>query len=242
MGDPGVDTGLVGGVLGHRRVPLEVVLFDVEDGRRVHRQAVRPVQLEAGQFDGEGVVRLGVEHGLHHRLADVAAGDGAQAGGLQHRLEHLGGGRLAVGAGDGQPGRGVLRVLESPGELHLAVDRHPAQRRSGQQRGARLPAGGGDDEVDVLGQGGGGAGSEPDLGAEDLEDLGALGDLLVVGLVEDDDPGAELQQGVGGGEAGGAQAGHHDPGLRPRGETVGGADPVGPYAVHWSPNPVTHSP
>ena len=69
---PLVDAALVGGVVGHRRragVPVEVVLGEVEHhgGLGAHRVGV--VELEAGQLDGEHVVRRGV----HHRLDDRAA-------------------------------------------------------------------------------------------------------------------------------------------------------------------------
>ena len=91
------------------------------------------MQLEAGELDGQHVVRLGVHHRLHDRQADVAAGHGPQAGGAQHRLEHLHGRGLAVGAGDGQPRRGLGRVPEPPGQLHLAPDRDAASCRLGEQ-------------------------------------------------------------------------------------------------------------
>ena len=110
------------------------------------------MQLEAGELDGEDVVRLGVHHRLDDRQADVAAGDRAQAPGAQHRLEHLHGRGLAVGAGDGQPRRRVLRVAQPPGQLDLAPDRDAARGRLREQRRGRRPAGRGDDEVDVVGQ------------------------------------------------------------------------------------------
>ena len=132
--DAGVDPALVGGVRRPAvgaRVPVEVVLGDVEHGGRLcaHRGGV--VQLEAGQLDGEHVVRLGVHHRLDDRQADVAAGDRAQPGGAQHRLEHLHGGGLAVGAGDGQPGRRRARGRAAA---------RPARPRPRPGRRARPPA------------------------------------------------------------------------------------------------------
>ena len=56
-------------------VPVEVVLGDVQHARRRRAAARRPVQLEAGQLDGEHVVRPGRDR-VQHRPADVAAGDG----------------------------------------------------------------------------------------------------------------------------------------------------------------------
>ena len=114
------------------------------------RQRVRPVQLVAGQLDRQHVVRLGVEHRLHHRSADVADRRGPQPGGPQHRLQHLGRGRLAVGAGDAEPGHRPPRPAESPGELRLTPDADPGGCRRGEQRVARTPAGG-DHEVDPVG-------------------------------------------------------------------------------------------
>ena len=174
-----VDAALVGGVLGHRGVPVEVVLGDVEDrgGLRAHRVGV--VQLEAGELHGQHVVGRGVHHGLEHRHPDVADGLAAQPGGAQDRVEHLHGGGLAVGAGDGQPRRVVLGVAQPPGQLDLAPHRDAARAGLGEQRRARAPAGRGDDEVDVVGQGGGGAGPEAHRGTEHLEELGAL---LAIGV------------------------------------------------------------
>ena len=51
-----------------------------------------------------------------------------------------------------------------------------------------------DDEVDAVGQRGGGAGSRPDVGTEHLEDAAPIGG---VGLVDHDDGSAQFEQGVG---------------------------------------------
>ena len=84
-----------------------MVLGDVEHGGRLGAHRVGVVELEAGQLDGEHVVRLGVHDRLDDRQADVADRDAAQPGGAQDRVEHLHGRGLAVGAGDRQPRRGV---------------------------------------------------------------------------------------------------------------------------------------
>ena len=70
-----VDLALGPPVVLERAVPVEVVGRDVE-ARREATGADRalPVQLEAGQLDGQHVVRLGVQHGLEQRRADVAGG------------------------------------------------------------------------------------------------------------------------------------------------------------------------
>ena len=83
-----VDLALGPLVLLDRAVPVDVVGGDVEAGRGVGGDRVRPVQLEAGQLDGDHVVGLGVQHRLEDRGADVAGGGGAQPGRPQHRGEH----------------------------------------------------------------------------------------------------------------------------------------------------------
>ena len=129
--DAGVDLGLGGPVVVEAAVPLQMIGVQVEDGGRMQRQGVRPVQLVTGELDGQHVVRLRVEDGLHHRSTDVAHRRGPQSGGAQHRLQHLGGGRLAVRPGDAQPGD----VLRRPGSAA-----RPAPPRSRSAPSARRPA------------------------------------------------------------------------------------------------------
>ena len=207
--DAFVDAALVGGVLLHRGVPVEVVLGDVEDhgGLGGHRGGV--VELEGGELDGEDVVGLGVHHGLDDRQADVADGDGPQASRTQDVVEHLHGRGLAVGAGDRQPGGGIVGVAQPPGELDLSPDRDPALARLREQRRRRSPTGRGDHDVDVVGQHVGGALAEAYVGTQDTEELGLLLALLVArGLVERDHRGTQVGEVVGGREPRDAEAGH----------------------------------
>ena len=209
---PLVDAALVGGVVGHARragVPVEVVLGDVEHrgGLGAHRVGV--VQLEAGQLDGEDVVRLGVHHRLDDRQADVADGDAAQPRGAQDRVEHLHGRGLAVGAGDAQPRASAWsRVAQPPGQLDLAPDRDAAGAGLRQQRGgraaspARSPA-----TSTSSGSVAVAPAPEPDVGAEHLEQLGLLGRRRPSPVSSSATTrGAEVGEVVGGGEAGHAEA------------------------------------
>jgi hypothetical protein len=133
-----VDAPLVGGVGPERAVPVDVVRGDVEHDGGVRSDRRAPVELEARQLDGEHV--LVGQHGVQQRQPDVARGDGAQAGGAQDRREHAHGRRLAVGAGDGQPG-GAAGRAQPPGELDLAEDLDPRGRRGDEQRRVGTPAG-----------------------------------------------------------------------------------------------------
>ena len=172
-GDLGVrvDLPLGGGVLVERAVPVDVVGSDVEAGRGPRRQGVRPVQLEARQLDGDDVVGLRVHDRLEHRGADVAGAAGPQPGRPQDRGEHLHGGRLAVGAGHGQPRRRPLTRPQPPRELHLAPHRDAGRGRGGQQRLVGPPPGRGDDEVEGgVGKGGHGIRPVAEPGPQDVED------------------------------------------------------------------------
>ena len=117
------DLRLVSGVVRHRAVPVDVVLRNVEDGGGIEPDRRRPVQLEARHLHREDVVRRRGLHRGHERKAHVSGGNGAVAGRPQDGLEHADSRRLAVGAGDTQPCRPVLRPgrpLDAPGELGLA--------------------------------------------------------------------------------------------------------------------------
>lgn len=81
-----VDPALVGGVTGHGAVPVEVVGGQVEHGPGVGAQRGRPVELVAGELDGEDVVRLVAEHRVQQGDPDVADGGRAQAW-LASRIE-----------------------------------------------------------------------------------------------------------------------------------------------------------
>ena len=104
-----VDPALVGGVRLHGAVPVEVVGGEVEDGRGVGAQARAPSA--AGSWTARRRARRTARRprtDVDQRGADVADGGGAQTGGAQDRGEHPDGGGLAVGAGDGEPGRARL--------------------------------------------------------------------------------------------------------------------------------------
>ena len=108
------------GVRGHRAVPVEVVLGDVEHAPRGGHHRRRPVQLEARQLHGEHPPPR--PDRVDHRVADVPAGHGVEPGRAQDRLEHAGGGGLAVGAGHRQPRR---RASGAPAPIHHASSGSP---------------------------------------------------------------------------------------------------------------------
>ncbi len=242
------DLRLVEGVVGHpaavrealARVPLEVVGLDVQNRGRVHGQGLGPVQLEAGQLHGEDVVGGLVQDGFHHRTSDVAHRAGLETGREQHRLEHLGGGGLAIGTGDGEPRHGTVGLLQTPRQFDLAPDRDAARGGLGQQRRRRTPTRGGDDQVDVVGQGRGGTSAQTDVGIEHLQHGGLFGIGRAVVVVQDGHLRANVEQPVSGGEAGTAKTRDDDLGLRPRRGAVGTLDPVQRCTVlrhYW---PTTH--
>jgi hypothetical protein len=131
---------------GERAVPVGVVVGDVEHGGRRGRQRRRPVQLEARELHGQGVVGRGpvVPGGGDHLdegPADVARGHRTPSAGEQDRLEHGDRRRLAVGAGDGEPrSRRAGQGPDPPGQLGLADHLHSAGGGVGQQRVVRPPA------------------------------------------------------------------------------------------------------
>ena len=136
-----VDLGLVRQVGRVGAVPVHVVLGDVEADARHRGDGVAPVQLEAGELDGEDVVVHRVAQGVQDGCADVADGDGLEPCGLQHRFGQSHGGGLSVGAGDGEPVRGLasLAFPDPPREFDIAPDRDvgPAlPRRAGPGPGA----------------------------------------------------------------------------------------------------------
>ena len=231
-----VDLRLVRGVAVHARValvPLQVVLVQVEHNRGVQRDVVHPVQLEAGELDGERVVGDVVQDGLDDGAADVADRGGLAPVGDQHRLQHLRGRGLAVGARDAEPRDDAVRLHHAPGQLRLAPHRHAVGLRLAQQRGRRAPAGRGDDQVGAGRQRRRRAPAEPDGDVEGLQQQRLVGEAL--GLVEHRHLRAERHQAVGRGEAGDAEARDDDGGLLPVREAVGGPHPVEGHC------PTTHS-
>ena len=112
----------------HRAEVVDVVVGDVEADRRHRAHGVDERQLRRTDLDGDHV-ELVVHHDVDQGVPDVAGRDGAVAGRAQHRLEHQRRGRLAVRAGDAQPGRGAVGVAQAPGQLQLAPHRDPALER-----------------------------------------------------------------------------------------------------------------
>ena len=158
----------------------------------------------------------------------------------QDRREHLHGRRLAVGAGDGEPRRGAVRAAQPPGELDLAPDRDAGRRGRGEQRLVGPPAGRGDDELGAVAAARRPSLAEPDVDAERSRRLGRAR----CSRASPSRPsttvtrGAALEQGVGGGEAGDAEAGDDDAQPGPVGVAVG--QRVEP-AVRSLTRPTTHS-
>jgi hypothetical protein len=77
-------------------------------------------QLERGRLDGERVVRLGCGH--RERMPEVTARDRVESGRAHHARNHLGGGGLAVRAGD----RDVRNAAQPSADVELAPDRDAA--------------------------------------------------------------------------------------------------------------------
>ncbi len=146
------------GVVVHGGVPVQMVFGDVEHHPGLGSQRRRPVQLKAGQLDGQHVGGL-MQH-VQHGAADVAAQAAVHARGDEHGVQHRRGGGLAVGAGDGQPAprRAVMAgLVEPPGQLDVAPDRHTGGRGGGGHRRGRRETGAGDNQgvvSDVLCGGG----------------------------------------------------------------------------------------
>ena len=189
--------GLRGAVGGHRAVPVEVVLGEVEHrpGEGAHRR--RPLELEARQLHRQHPVARAQR--VHDGQPDVAAGDGVLPRRAQDRLEHRRRGGLAVGAGDREPARRPVRadrrvVAQPPGELRLADHRH--RRRAGRQRQRRVgaEAGAGHHEVAPVGQ----RRELPGAGHRAVAEQVQLG-LVAVG---DRHPRPEVQQHVDDGDPG----------------------------------------
>lgn len=189
-----VDPALVRDVRRHGAVPVEVVGGQVEYGGGVGAQRGRPVQLVAGQLDGEYVVLLVAEDGVQEGDADVADGGGAQPRRLQDRGEHPYGRGLAVGAGDREPG-GRAGAPQPPGEFDVAPDGDARLGGCGEERLVGLPARGGDDELGGLGQGRPVAEAHGD--ALRLQLRGLCAGTLVVPVVDHGDDGPEAVQHLG---------------------------------------------
>jgi hypothetical protein len=108
-------------------VPVEVVGGQVEQHCDVGRQLDRVLGLEAGHLADDRRVGLDRADQRRQRRADVAGDGDRQAGGAPDRAEQLGGGGLAVGAGDGHEAIGQ----QAPGQLQLARHGHAQLARAG---------------------------------------------------------------------------------------------------------------
>ena len=200
----------------------------VQHSGRVQAERVGPVQLEAGQFNGKNVVVDPVVQGLHDRASDVADCGHLQAIGGQHRGQHLGGGCLAIGAGDAQPGHHAVGELQPPGQLDISPDRQTARRGLCRQRPHRTPARRHHQQVGAPAQGSGGrTWAQTNVSSEQLQHLSLTGVGVGVVVVHHQHRGAQLQKCVGAGIACRPETGYHHLGLRPRGTTVGCCQPLG---------------
>ena len=118
----------------------------------VRRQRVGPVQLEAGQLDGEHVVgRLGRAPPRRSGLPTLPAASARRPVGEQHRREHAHGGRLAVGPGQRRATAGRPAAAARPARRRPRPGRRAAAAAT-QQRLVGPPARRGDDEVGAGGQ------------------------------------------------------------------------------------------
>jgi hypothetical protein len=233
-------------------MPVDMVGRDVEAGRGDRRHRPLPMQLEAGQLNGKHVEGLGVQHRFQQGCAHVAGTDRAQPARPQDRSKHVDGRRLAVGAGDREPGGGPGLGPHPPGEFDLSPHRYAVRRRIEQQRVVGPPARRGDDQVQqrwcvraaLPRQGADVLLAQADLRAEDRQDLGSLVDGLSgagCGTVDDGHVGAAFQQRVGRREPADPEPGDDDPQPRPIGVAMGQtrARLVGVQLDHVAPT--THS-
>ena len=109
------------------------------------------MELVAGEFDGEDVVRLLAEDDVDDRCADVADGGRAQACRAQDRREHLVVVVLPLVPVIASQGGGT-GAAQPPGDLDVADPSTPASAAAAKS-GCSAPAGRGDDELRALGQG-----------------------------------------------------------------------------------------
>ncbi|SIN33596.1 Uncharacterised protein [Mycobacteroides abscessus subsp. abscessus] len=124
-------------------MPIEVILGHVEHraGRRSHRR--RPVQLKAGQLDGQEL-DVTIQH-VEHRIADIPAQRTGATGRRQHVVDHGRGRGLPVGPGDHHPslGRPVpTGSVQTPSQFDVTPNGQPGlyrglhHRRRGTESGA----------------------------------------------------------------------------------------------------------
>jgi hypothetical protein len=95
------DAQFRGAVGGHIRVAVQMVCAEVGPDRYPWPEGVRGFQLERADFDDGGIEGSAVRRHFAERQADVAAGFGFEARGIEQRRRQSGRRRLPVGAGDG---------------------------------------------------------------------------------------------------------------------------------------------
>ena len=121
----------------HVGVAIQVIGRDVQQHPHPRAEPLGGLQLEARRLDHhEPPLGRRAAHRLGQRRAQVATDERGVPGGRQHLPAQRGGGRLAVGAGDGHH----RRPHEARRQLQLARDRHPGRprrRHLGQRRHAR---------------------------------------------------------------------------------------------------------
>ncbi len=194
-----------------------MVLGDIEANAGQRRQAVRPMKLKAGKFDGEHIVSVRVPDGIQHRGSDVPDGDGAFARGLQHRFGQPDRRRLTVGACDRQPWgrRPPLALAQPPGKFDVAPNGDARFGRGRQQWIPRTPsrrchhqlrrtAGDVGQRLSVLGT------QENFLDPDDFERIRFCLGFSVRCGIDDDDLGAQLGQRVRCGKTRHANPGNDD--------------------------------
>ena len=113
----------------HGAVPGQVVGGEVQRGRGFRVEIADRLQLVAGAFQREPGAGPGPGHGGDQRGAQVAAGHRGQVAGLEQVRGEVGGGALAVGAGDREHQGAVGALAQGAvGQLQLADDGDAAGR------------------------------------------------------------------------------------------------------------------
>ena len=144
-----VDPALVGGVRGHRAVPVEVVGRQVEHGGGVRADAGRPVQLVAGEFDGEDVVgpllgRRGPTSSRETPMLPTAAVRRPAAARIAASIRVVV--VLPLVPVTASQGAGVRGPRSRQASSTSPQTSHARRGGGREQRAVGLPAGGGDDE------------------------------------------------------------------------------------------------
>ena len=151
------------------------------------------MQLIARELNREHVQRFGVHDGLKDRSADIADRKSVESVRAQDRLEHLHRRRLAVGARDSEPWNRIVSPQaprRPPGRCH---DQVKAFRRHVSR-----------------------AHAEAYVGTEDLKQFGLFPERGAFCLIDGDDGGSEMREGVGCSEPADAEPGDEGPYAFPR--------------------------